>query len=1241
MRNNRSFVPIDEVAVQGWDNFIARNLVWPTVFIMCCIPVFVLLNKLMNYLFRRFPAGTKAYTSLVMHRHQKVARPIFLSIFLTTDFFLSLTQVVIWIVHSYTRDLTRIDVGIELAINIFFAIQWFLFILLNEFHPSALFSVHSLLDVFVFVPVLIPCTLPPRSSHEYFLRWIWRWSETSCSSNRDILFISLSYIRVISLLLIWKRIQFLRDPNRSSLVVLNSLALVVRSISVLVFFSCTIYVLEMLGEHSSFQDTSVETDFGYGGVSFFTMLYFIMCTISTVGYGDYSPTTTLSQLVTMIFIVVGVIYFSNEVVHVMEVRAIKLKGLGWYNQRSPHHVVICGSGVAQSTTMLHAMLSQLLHTSYKGRRPDVVILTESPLEQLDDTRYFVQLMPISSHKKVVFLHGSAFREHDLFRARVDSCATCYVIADPSCTGYTQQDAENIYRYMAIRNFCHELGVPLKVRAMFLKPESKARALNIGINPVRCFSAMVLKATMIALSARAKGAIPLLCAISMNPPTSAETAKKLFGVSRQYHGSLRNRLHVCALDKSCEGKSWATLCLDCYAHNVIPIALERRGEVVLCPTDSIIAFNDILFAITEDVKAMKSFANPEADWQQIYADNRSIAQRKIHEADDLSATTRELRAWEIGNISGSLGSHHYKYESDMQAPADTGLVRWSKQVIRRARSEMTSIGLHRSGGLRPTEYLQGLREEETMADMGEDPGDNVDARGLYNSCVTRSERRCTSIIVFGAPSWPQVATLLRTLRSSYLPAKMLSRGVIVLTETAPPTTMVELFQSQRISFITGSPDRTQNLTLAGVGAASAVLAIMGPIKDDNSSGSTDHRAVVGSVILQRYMDNHGCRPDTLVYEFTDGEKSSMLFSESTDAQWDNSTGIPDSLEMLRQSVGSVSNASLNSEDEMVPERPPDMTIKKTLRFFRTLVDGFMGIQPVSQWYSRKRMLLYNARFAAGEVFSTEIFGYILASSYYLPVLNEVIAALILPFLRQEARIWQISPPEAFIGRTFGDYYRELTQDHRYACVPIALYRRTFTDCGPITEGNLINPSPETELEPSDLLTVLANKRFAEDMLALGLLNGYTGRKQVRESDEEKEILRLVAKHKVIVFSKEWCPYCAKAVDELANVMGENNPHLEVIALEDRDHKPMRGDIENYHDAFEKICASRTIPKVFLGGAWKGGSEEMVRLARNGKLRPMLAELGVLEDSKEKGDFSEGSATAQKVESTLTPFPKKTE
>ena len=94
------------------------------------------------------------------------------------------------------------------------------------------------------------------------------------------------------------------------------------------------------------------------------MCYFIMVTISTVGYGDYSPATFLGRWVIIGFIIIGVVFFSMESANILKLKALEATGNGSFVIRNKHkyHVLVCGGAITGgNVVVLRNFLAELLH----------------------------------------------------------------------------------------------------------------------------------------------------------------------------------------------------------------------------------------------------------------------------------------------------------------------------------------------------------------------------------------------------------------------------------------------------------------------------------------------------------------------------------------------------------------------------------------------------------------------------------------------------------------------------------------------------------------------------------------------------------------------------------------------------------------------------------------------------------------------------------------------------------------
>ncbi|XP_022096287.1 glutaredoxin-C6-like [Acanthaster planci] len=91
------------------------------------------------------------------------------------------------------------------------------------------------------------------------------------------------------------------------------------------------------------------------------------------------------------------------------------------------------------------------------------------------------------------------------------------------------------------------------------------------------------------------------------------------------------------------------------------------------------------------------------------------------------------------------------------------------------------------------------------------------------------------------------------------------------------------------------------------------------------------------------------------------------------------------------------------------------------------------------------------------------------------------------------------------------------------------------------------------------------------------------------------------NKVVVFSKSYCPFCKKAKAALRDA---GLTDFKVIELEDMDN------MDAIQDYMLELTKGRSVPRVFIGGKFVGGGDDVAKLQSQGKLKPMLQKVGAL-------------------------------
>ncbi|KAG5006193.1 hypothetical protein JHK82_024170 [Glycine max] len=120
------------------------------------------------------------------------------------------------------------------------------------------------------------------------------------------------------------------------------------------------------------------------------------------------------------------------------------------------------------------------------------------------------------------------------------------------------------------------------------------------------------------------------------------------------------------------------------------------------------------------------------------------------------------------------------------------------------------------------------------------------------------------------------------------------------------------------------------------------------------------------------------------------------------------------------------------------------------------------------------------------------------------------------------------------------------------------------------------------------------RLAVTALVLIALATISLQSSASASSVGKFVDETITSHKIVIFSKTYCPYCrrAKAVFKELNQV----PH--VVELDERE------DGSKIQDIMVNIVGRRTVPQVFINGKHLGGSDDTVEAYESGHLHKLL-------------------------------------
>ncbi|KAI4885497.1 hypothetical protein NFI96_033718, partial [Prochilodus magdalenae] len=243
--------------------------------------------------------------------------------------------------------------------------------------------------------------------------------------------------------------DFHRVIQRTQSAMFNKVLILIFTLLCLIFtFMCGIQHLERAGQN----------------LSLFNSVYFCIVTFSTVGFGDVYPKIWASKLLVVIMISVALVVLPVQFEQLAYLWMERQKSGGNYSRHkaeTERHVVLCVSSLKAD------LLMDFLNEFYAHPKlQDYYVIILCPMETGTQVRRVLQI-PLWS-QRVIYLQGSALKDKDLFRAKLDNAEACFILSSRCEVDRTAADHQTILRAWAVKDFAPKC--PLYVQ--ILKPENK-------------------------------------------------------------------------------------------------------------------------------------------------------------------------------------------------------------------------------------------------------------------------------------------------------------------------------------------------------------------------------------------------------------------------------------------------------------------------------------------------------------------------------------------------------------------------------------------------------------------------------------------------------------------------------------------------------------------------------------------------------------------------------------------------
>ncbi|XP_075413342.1 potassium channel subfamily U member 1 [Tenrec ecaudatus] len=547
-------------------------------------------------------------------------------------FVLSIGSLIIYFINSTDpvgscSSYEDVTIPVDLTFNAFFSFYFGLRFLAADDKMKFWLEMNSIVDIFTIPPTFI----------SYYLKSNW---------------LGLRFLRALRLLELPQILQSLQAIKTSASVKFSKLLSII--LSTCFTAAGFIHLVENSGDPWLRGSNS-------RNISFFDSIYLVVATMSTVGFGDVVPQTTLGRSFIIFFTLGSLILFSKYIPEMVELFANKRKYVNSYEVvKGKKFIMVCGNITVDSVS---AFLSNFLRFKSTHYSTEIVFMGENP-PSLELETLFKSYMAYTT-----FISGSVLKWEDLKRVAVEYAEACLIIANPLCSDSHAEDISNILRVLSIKNYCPNTRVIIQILQSHNKVYlPKIPSWNWKLDNIICFAE--LKLGFIAQGCQVPGLCTFLTSLFV------ELNKKVIPKhlwKKQFINGLKNKILTQRLSDDFEGMTFPEVSMICFTKlNLMLIAIEHKsalysGLILNPPAQVRLHKNTIGFFIAESAKEVKralfycSTCHSDVNNPEVIA--KCGCKTKGHRQN---ITGQEA----FGNIHNENEHHHWRFDT-------SGMFHWCK------------------------------------------------------------------------------------------------------------------------------------------------------------------------------------------------------------------------------------------------------------------------------------------------------------------------------------------------------------------------------------------------------------------------------------------------------------------------------------------------------------------------------------------------------------------------------------
>jgi len=750
-------------------------------------------------------------------------------------------------------------------------------------------------------------------------------------------------------------------------------------------------------------------------------VYYVLVTISTVGYGDLTPATGLGRLFAVLVIFGGISSFFIAVAKVLRIMSQRQTGRGSFHPGTRiRHIIVAGSPRIQMTK---DFILELFHPDHAEEADDlhVVFLLPPHTGTMEGIMHFCrQKQNIAIANRVHVFVGSVLNSHDLMRVSLSVAMACFVLPDLHCADPAREDADNIIRLMAMLHYApHARTVLLLMKDEHQQLLYEAMGQDSLVHSdITCLTMDQFKLNMAGKSCLVPGFATLICNLckTIDPADYSENDQDLLAWQRNYMRGLGNELYEIPLSNTYAMRQ-AMFC-----EVVIDVLQQTEGAVYLIG----------LVEVSRD--GPKVIVNPGPTYMVKRADS-GVTTRGIFIAPEREA----INQCEGGQVF--LGRKAIEDREAMLASSEdqTAVISTSEDLAR-TRAEYGEVHMHIKDKDRhkvhedPQDIKLALRQQG-VTHQNQERAKDIVRLARQNQKSTHPPRPPLKVLSRGGHVLflcvgeadnddlrLGLQHFVRPLRAQHL----VHAPPVVVLGLSTPKDWHQVVQYKDVYFLHGSPASLFDLERASFRCASTIFIC--------DVGSSAHAQ----------MNNEPWMADSQVVfcarlvesQLPPGSESRVIISLDVDSNHgfvplpgvSASGGQPTRRSQRSQGsfdegvhVRNSSNASLLSAPQGIFWGLP-LPWSKFRR--RPAADDESAAPVIKEYYRQPR-------FACGQLIISSVVTSLVANVFYNPSLSHLVAAMV-----ESSVVMETVPPD-WAGKSYFEFFDYLLW-HK-ALLPIAIYR----------------------------------------------------------------------------------------------------------------------------------------------------------------------------------------------------------